>query len=222
MLRRLLRTLTIALLCGLVVFVILFVSAWVNLRGERGFCSNQNFSRHQMRNLGMVISDYQKEHGSLPLKLTDLPQENHIWNTPDEIPADGWERPFQYQPQETSYELFSFGRDGKQGGIGLDADLYLDDRNRELSLPTFSQYLQEDDDSEVKRNMFLIVGAEAGISVALYIFILLWMVGKTIEQDSEKPEGQMTPRQLIVFSWVIVLISSAVGFVLLPVHISGH
>ncbi|QDV50319.1 type II secretion system protein GspG [Gimesia fumaroli] len=215
MLRRLLRTLTIALLCGFVIFVILFVAAWYDLRKYRDFSSRQGSTRHLMRGVELLIEKYQKEHGSLPQKLTDLPDANQIWSTPDGIPADAWDRAFQYHPRETSYELFSFGSDGKVGGIGLNADLYLDERNRKKSMVTFSQYLLSSDDSEARRNTFLHVGTMAGGFVALYIFCVLWTL--------ERADDRMTPRHLILFAGAIVLISSAIGLFLLPVHLSsGH
>jgi general secretion pathway protein G len=43
----------------------------------------------------------------------------------DRIPKDPWERPYQYlQPGNNGeYDVFSLGRDGTQGGEGVDADI---------------------------------------------------------------------------------------------------
>jgi general secretion pathway protein G len=43
----------------------------------------------------------------------------------DRMPADPWQRPYVYlQPgNQGEYDLYSLGRDGQQGGEGLDADI---------------------------------------------------------------------------------------------------
>jgi general secretion pathway protein G len=43
------------------------------------------------------------------------------------LPMDPWGRPYQYRTpgQRGDYDLFSFGRDGKSGGTGEDADIGL-------------------------------------------------------------------------------------------------
>lgn len=57
---------------------------------------------------------------------TDLPN----WNGPyvkKPVPDDPWNVPYQYvvpgQHNIQSYDLFSLGRDGKEGGTGVDADV---------------------------------------------------------------------------------------------------
>ncbi len=44
----------------------------------------------------------------------------------DEVPLDGWERPFIYRlPGERGpFDIVSWGEDGKEGGEGVDADLW--------------------------------------------------------------------------------------------------
>lgn len=44
------------------------------------------------------------------------------------VPNDPWGRPYVYRVPGTKgdYELFSYGRDGKSGGTGDDADIGLD------------------------------------------------------------------------------------------------
>lgn len=43
------------------------------------------------------------------------------------VPNDPWNRPYVYrtpgQNQNAEFELFSYGRDGKPGGVGEDADI---------------------------------------------------------------------------------------------------
>ncbi len=51
--------------------------------------------------------------GVYPTKLADL----------REVPRDGWSRPFLYSLSDGKPLVESLGRDGKRGGVGLDADL---------------------------------------------------------------------------------------------------
>jgi general secretion pathway protein G len=43
------------------------------------------------------------------------------------VPSDPWGHPYQYRVpgQRGEFELFSYGRDGKSGGTGEDADIGL-------------------------------------------------------------------------------------------------
>ncbi|MCA9015891.1 MAG: type II secretion system protein GspG [Planctomycetaceae bacterium] len=216
MLRRLFRRLMIALLCGFVVFVILNLAAWYNLRGERNMRRNQDFTRlYGLRKLQVQIVDYHETHGALPDDLAEIPNAVATLNQPGEPLLDSWGNPFQYRRTGDDYELFSWGRDGKPGGVGLDADLYHDGRNHELSLPTFSQFFLTNDESEVARDGFLIAGLMAGILVAFITLLSL--------RDTEKSEEKMTTGRYVWFALVVIVISSAVGILLLPVHIpSGH
>jgi general secretion pathway protein G len=51
------------------------------------------------------------------------------WNGPylkKAVPADPWGRPYQYRVGgQSEFQLYSFGRDGKAGGSGDDADIGL-------------------------------------------------------------------------------------------------
>ena len=52
------------------------------------------------------------------------------WQGPyvKEIPLDVWNHPYQYQLESNDkIEIFSFGRDGKPGGEGIDKDIKLSD-----------------------------------------------------------------------------------------------
>ncbi|QDT42218.1 Bacterial type II secretion system protein G [Gimesia alba] len=216
MLRRLLPRLLIALLCGFVVFVILNVAAWYNLRGAYHVCRKQSFTRYYtLLRLREQIEDYRRDHEALPDELSEIPDFNSLRSLSDNPTADGWGNPIQYRRTGENYELFSWGRDGKPGGVGLDADLYHDGRNRELSLPTFSQFFLTNDESEVARDGFLRAGLMAGVLVAFITLLSL--------RDTEKSEEKMTTGRYVWFTFVVIVISSAVGIFLLPVHIpSGH
>ena len=45
-----------------------------------------------------------------------------------EVPMDPWDNPYNYiSNSNRSYDLYSFGADGVQGGEGYDADIYASD-----------------------------------------------------------------------------------------------
>jgi general secretion pathway protein G len=41
----------------------------------------------------------------------------------EDLPRDGWDRPFRYVAREGDFELISLGADGSEGGVGNDADI---------------------------------------------------------------------------------------------------
>lgn len=45
-----------------------------------------------------------------------------------EVPLDPWDFPYNYTSDGRSYNIFSFGGDGLEGGEGEDADVYLKDK----------------------------------------------------------------------------------------------
>jgi hypothetical protein len=51
-----------------------------------------------------------------------------------------WEHPYQYRVEGDSYTLYSFGRDSRLGGEGLNADIYPSSEGRPLELPTLRQF----------------------------------------------------------------------------------
>jgi general secretion pathway protein G len=60
--------------------------------------------------------------------LTARPSTETTWNGPylkKSVPNDPWGRPYVYRipGQKGEFDLFSYGRDGKPGGAGEDADV---------------------------------------------------------------------------------------------------
>jgi general secretion pathway protein G len=60
--------------------------------------------------------------------LVDRPGDEPSWNGPylkKAVPADPWGHPYVYRVpgQKGEFDLFSYGRDGKPGGNGEDADV---------------------------------------------------------------------------------------------------
>jgi general secretion pathway protein G len=59
------------------------------------------------------------ERPTTPPVPTSWPQGGYL-TTP---PLDGWQKPYDYQSDGATFTIRSLGRDGKQGGEGVDADL---------------------------------------------------------------------------------------------------
>ena len=88
-----------------------------------------------IESLGNAIDQYHLHNGAYPMQLDalrtipsgeDLPN----WNGPyikKPVPNDPWDRPYIYvEPGEEnpdSYDLYTLGRDGREGGSVSDADV---------------------------------------------------------------------------------------------------
>jgi len=88
-----------------------------------------------IESLENAIDQYHLQNGVYPTALEDLRtkptgQDLPSWNGPyikKPVPNDPWGRPYQYvvpgQHNAQSVDLYSLGRDGKEGGSGPDADI---------------------------------------------------------------------------------------------------
>jgi len=68
------------------------------------------------------LGRFSEEHQTVPTRLEELPQlKGREIST-----KDGWRREFGwYSDGERTVKVWSFGRDGKPGGVGDDADLQM-------------------------------------------------------------------------------------------------
>ncbi|MGL4942939.1 MAG: type II secretion system protein GspG [Thermoguttaceae bacterium] len=110
--------------------------------------------------LAKDLAEYKEKFGVYPPTLTELAnQQTDSDGKPLKIDApwlayyiqDGWQNPLNYTSDGTTWELVSYGEDGKLGGIGIDADIRCtDDSNptlggdlfTKLMTPTISQIFQ--------------------------------------------------------------------------------
>lgn len=65
---------------------------------------------------------YKLEENRYPDQLQDLVEHRYL----EQVPPDGWERPFQYANPGVRgpYDIVSYGSDGRPGGKGYDEDLW--------------------------------------------------------------------------------------------------
>jgi hypothetical protein len=85
------------------------------------------------------IESYWNEHGRVPSRADELPQQNGR----DCALADGWGRRFDWESAgKATVRVSSFGRDGKPGGSGDDADMtvvFVGKRNDQHDFPTIAR-----------------------------------------------------------------------------------
>ena len=91
----------------------------------------------EISNLSTALQMYATEVGEYPTTEQGL---GALWRAPNPVPAnwdgpylqrqltdDPWGNPYIYRQPGTQYgyafDLLSYGRDGKQGGVGLDQDI---------------------------------------------------------------------------------------------------
>ena len=121
----------------LVVMVIIgLLAAYV---GPRYFAqlgkSERGTAKSQVEAFGRALDAYRLDTGHYPSTTQGLaalyarPSDEPKWNGPylqKTPPADPWGQPYQYrQPGtgDTEFDLLSFGKDGRQGGDGDNADI---------------------------------------------------------------------------------------------------
>ena len=93
-------------------------------------------ARSQLESLDKALDQYRLDVRHYPSAeqgldaLVAKPADEANWNGPylkKAVPNDPWGRPYVYRVpgQKAEFELFSYGRDGKAGGSGEDADIGL-------------------------------------------------------------------------------------------------
>jgi general secretion pathway protein G len=118
----------------MVVVVILGIIAAVvaaNIGGKDGV-AKARLTAAQIKLLRADVELFKVDHNRYPANLEELVRRPADINPKDwheyrcEVPLDGWNRPFRYQVPGTRgpYDIVSLGEDGKEGGDGVDADLW--------------------------------------------------------------------------------------------------
>ena len=104
------------------------------------------------------LDKYAKEHGHYPDVLKDAFPDS------DSSFVDLWKNPYQYSRAEDGYRLVTLGRDGKHGGIGLDADVDLHNPRHITVQVTFSQFLLEGEGSKTLFKIALMSSLCSGLA----------------------------------------------------------
>ncbi len=78
--------------------------------------AKRNATKTSLQGLNLVIMNFKQEKGRYPESLSEL-RKSGFWKGKD-VPKDGWDHSFVYRVTEDgkhSYELFSYGPEGKGG-----------------------------------------------------------------------------------------------------------
>ncbi|RZG03180.1 type II secretion system protein GspG [Pseudoalteromonas sp. CO348] len=95
--------------------------------------AREGTAKAQMQVISTALDSYRLDIGYYPKTLDELVKSNkEMWDGPyfpKQIPNDPWGNPYSYKAISENgseqFELKSFGRDGKPGGEGEDADVEL-------------------------------------------------------------------------------------------------
>ena len=78
-------------------------------------------ARSELRTLRDGLTLYRVDAGHYPRELSALWEDDYVR---DEL-RDPWDRPYVYvRTSETTYDLWTYGRDGERGGEARDADIH--------------------------------------------------------------------------------------------------
>ncbi|MBW1949916.1 MAG: type II secretion system major pseudopilin GspG [Deltaproteobacteria bacterium] len=91
-------------------------------------------AKTQIELLGSALDDFRLDNGRYPTTdegleaLRKRPGDLPNWDgpyLPKPVPLDPWGRPYQYcgPGEHGDYDLFSYGKDGVEGGEGYDKDI---------------------------------------------------------------------------------------------------
>ena len=122
----------------IVIAIIGSIMAIVGVNAKKAFDKSKvSNAKLQMGELSKSLDQYNIDCNSYPPNLEALlskPGDGCAnWGpqayTKKKLLIDPWGHPFIYESQGGTYTLLSLGRDGKQGGDGLDADIPSEDPN---------------------------------------------------------------------------------------------
>lgn len=93
---------------------------------ERAEIERREAARRTLRELRGAAEEFQRRRGRLPQTLEELTRRDPEPGAPvvlDSVPLDPWGREFVVGFEAGTWRIATLGRDGKPGGIGVDADI---------------------------------------------------------------------------------------------------
>jgi len=116
----------LCLLTGIIISGTAYYCAFLTYRNSYQARSEQHQTIQLLERVRAHVDFHKENTGAWPKRLTDLEAvKQHALPLNDNgEPVDVWGRPLHYEVGEDGYRLFSYGRDGKPGGDGEDADLF--------------------------------------------------------------------------------------------------
>ena len=121
-----------------VLVVMVIIALFATIVGQRLFSrvddATQTTARAQISEFEGVLGLFRLDVGRFPTNQEGLralrvpPAGVENWDGPylvRDVPLDPWGNPYQYRYPGThgDYDILSYGRDGREGGEGVDADV---------------------------------------------------------------------------------------------------
>ncbi len=156
--RLLVLKLLISLFVGVTMGATTYLCSWINLREHWGFRAEYIANYIQLLDIEEKLELYHQENGTYPEHLGDLRSMGRSKL------IDPWNYPYHYRGSEETYDLISFGRDGKPGGEGHDSDAQVVSRTIALKnassfdpagRPTLSQFTAASESRPIQRSSAL-------------------------------------------------------------------
>jgi hypothetical protein len=98
--------------------------------------------RHCLNPLSQHAREFTAEKGHVPESMNQLIE--YVWGKHKitrNFWRDKWGTDIEYEIINEKFRFVSYGQDKKPGGVGVDADLYSDEKLSEKHEPTFWQFL---------------------------------------------------------------------------------
>jgi len=140
--RRVVLRLLAAAAVGVATTGIAFVCAYFNQSGHSNYWDLQWSTRLTLDEIEKVIEAHRRASGRWPATLAEVDEvrSHSRFRAEGREVVDWWGNAYQYRVEDDRITLYSFGRDGRPGGDGLDADIYPTSTGRSSSQPTLRQF----------------------------------------------------------------------------------
>lgn len=223
--RRLLLSVLLSLLVGVLVYTLTLYMAWTNTRDMDGIRPKQWTTQTFLEQCEQAIIDHQKLNTSTPYSLDDFEADNSWFMTPvyireSGIWVDGWGRPYLTAVEGTTLLVTSYGRDGKPGGLGLDHDLTTTDPNPYAATITLKQFLNHETTSLIRFSCMI-------LSIISFVVVLALILSITLSIFPEKTTARITSVALsmLITFLAAAFVGLAIGILHVPIppaHAGGH
>jgi hypothetical protein len=153
-----------AVLVAAVVASVAYYCAWRNYRKWEGFRGLQDMTERELDHVQERVELERAVTGKLPGALAEIRDWELVAVHLDERkqPVDVWWNAIQYETNGDRFVVYSFGRDGRPGGDGLDGDLYPRSSGRPRPVATLWQFTADPEARGIQTSCVL-AGAFAGL-----------------------------------------------------------
>jgi hypothetical protein len=136
--------LTISCALAALVFSVTYLCAWLFLRGiPQVQGSGVLRAEFDLVHIAQALDEFRSENGRYPSELSELKGRGEGRLSFDESGRllDPWGNPYVYELSDGHPEVYSYGQDGKPGGIGIYADICTDQTGFHTPRATLKQFI---------------------------------------------------------------------------------